>query len=571
MPLNKRDFSQLLLLAAGTMTDANGATNFTAQFAINGQRGVEATFAMDGADISDPEMGGSTFSNFNVDAVESIQSSSGWMPAEIGRGAAGFTDIITRSGASGFHGSFFEFVRNSAFDARNYFDHPTPAYPGRIPPFRRNEFGFTNGGPVYIPHVYDGRKRTFYFTQYQGFRQVLGTTQVMPVPTATERAGTDVVQYKDPVTKVVTSDTLTVPVNPMIAAVLARYPMPNYAAGTYGERTYATASKVVTNANQYSLRIDHKFTEKDRFFARFTLDNLNGPTTNPDQTAIDPKFGVEYIDRQRNVVGTYTRTVSPRLTLESSLGIIRSTPGFPTFDYTDPAVKFNDGLFEAFNAPAGSVMQAYGNLFQGRQNISYTKGKHAFKAGVEVRINRDTTYFGMQPNGEYDFGGGPAYYDPNPDVTGDRTIHSSSGLHDVHPGDPFPDTLSAFLAGNPFAYNVGIATPGISGGEHIGPAAISRNNVSAYAQDTWKITPRLTLDYGLRWDLYTPITERAHRTSSFRAINGVQEFVINPQPGYQTNWHAFEPRVQLCWQAHQQDHGARRRRRHGDSAQYLAG
>ena len=98
LPLNKRDFSSLLLLAAGTMTDANGATNFTAQFAINGQRGVEATFAMDGADVSDPEMGGATFSNFNVDAVEGIDSSSGWMPAEIGRGAAGFTNIHTRSG-----------------------------------------------------------------------------------------------------------------------------------------------------------------------------------------------------------------------------------------------------------------------------------------------------------------------------------------------------------------------------------------------------------------------------------------------------------------------------------------
>jgi hypothetical protein len=197
LPLNKRDFSSLLLLAAGTMTDSNGATNFTAQFAINGQRGVEATFAMDGADISDPEMGGATLSNFNVDAVEVIDSSSGWMPAGIGRGAAGFTNIHTRSGASGFHGSFFEFVRNSAFDARNHFDHPTPVYPGRIPPFRRNEFGFTNGGPVFVPHIYDGHKRTFYFTQYQGFRQVLGTTQVMPVPTASERAGIDVLTYPE--------------------------------------------------------------------------------------------------------------------------------------------------------------------------------------------------------------------------------------------------------------------------------------------------------------------------------------------------------------------------------------
>src|SRR5450432_2849414 len=110
-----------------------------------------------------------------------------WRPADIGRGAAGFTNIHTRSGASGFHGSFLEFVRNSAFDARNFFDHPTPAYPGRIPPFRRNEFGFTNGGPVYIPHLYDGRNRTFYFTEYQRFRQLLGTTQVMPVPAAIQR------------------------------------------------------------------------------------------------------------------------------------------------------------------------------------------------------------------------------------------------------------------------------------------------------------------------------------------------------------------------------------------------
>ena len=187
LPLNGRDFSTLLLLAAGTMTDANGATNFTQQFAINGQRGVEAVFAMDGADISDPEMGGSTFTNFNVDAIQDLQSSSGWMPAGIGRGAAGFTNIVTRSGQSGFHGSFFEFIRNSALDARNYFDHPSIAEPGRIPPFRRNEFGFTNGGPVVLPHVYDGRGRTFYFGQYQGFRQVLGTTQVLAVPTAEER------------------------------------------------------------------------------------------------------------------------------------------------------------------------------------------------------------------------------------------------------------------------------------------------------------------------------------------------------------------------------------------------
>jgi len=536
LPLNKRDFSQLLLLAAGTMTDSNGATNFTQQFAINGQRGVEATFAMDGADISDPEMGGSTFSNFNVDAVEAIQSSSGWMPAEIGHGAAGFTNIITRSGTSGFHGSFFEFVRNSAFDARNYFDHPTPAYPGRIPPFRRNEFGFTNGGPIYIPHVYDGRQRTFYFTQYQGFRQVLGTTQVMPVPTADERAGIDVATYPDGST-----DTLNVPVSAEIAAILARYPKPNYTAGSFGARTYATASKVNTDADQFSLRIDHRFSDKDQFFARFNLNNLTGPTTNPDQTAIDPSFGVTYIDRQRNVVGTWTRTPNPRLSFESLISITRSTPGFPTPNHADPAVKFADGLYEAFNSAAGSVMQAYGNLFQGRETVSYTTGHHAWKAGAEARLNRDTTYFGISPNGEYNFGGGTAY--------AIEDIPSQSGKHDIHTGDPLPDTLSGFLSGSAFIYTVAIAPPYFSNGEHIGPAAISRNNVSAYLQDTWKINSRFTLDYGVRWDLYRPISERARRTSSFLTVNGKQEFVVNPQPGYQTDWHAFQPRLQLSAQA----------------------
>ncbi|HEX3437563.1 MAG TPA: TonB-dependent receptor [Pseudacidobacterium sp.] len=535
LPLNKRDFSQLLLLAAGTMTDVNGATNFTQQFAINGQRGVEATFAMDGADTSDPEMGGGTFTNFNVDAVEGIESSSGWMPAETGRGAAGFTNIITRSGKSGFHGSVFEFLRNSALDARNYFDHPPV---GRIPPFRRNEFGFTNGGPVVLPHIYDGRDKTFYFGQYQGFRQVLGTTQVLAVPTADERAGLNTTAYA--------GDTLFVPVDSQIARVLARYPLPNYPQGPFGVHTYATSSKVDTDADQFSIRIDQKIDEKSQLFGRFTYDNLNGPTTNPDQTAIDPSFGVEYIDRQRNGVLTYSRTVSPRYSFESSISFTRSTPSFPTPNFTDPAVKFNDGLFEAFNSAAGSVMTAYGNLFQARQNFSYNRGKHTWKFGGEMRLNRDTTYFGTSVNGEYDFGGGTAYSPVE--------IRSQSGAHDVHVGDPLPDTLSALLTGSPFSYNAAVAPPYFSSGEHIGPAAINRNNFSVYVQDIWKISDRVVLDYGVRYEVYSPITERAKRTSGFLYTGGVQQFVVNPQPGYRTNYNDFGPRAQVDWRVAEKLH-----------------
>ena len=531
IPLNKRDFSQLLLLAAGTMTDSNGQTNFTQQFAINGQRGVEAVFAMDGADTSDPEMGGATFSNFNVDAVEEIKSVSGWMPAEIGRGAAGFTNITTRSGSGGFHGSVFEFLRNSALDARNYFDHPSIAEPGRIPPFRRNEFGFTNGGPIILPHIYDGSGKTFYFGQYQGFRQVLGTTQVLPVPTAEQRLGFDTTAFP--------GDTLQITPTPEIAKILARYPLPNNPTGSYGINTYAASSKVVTNANQFSVRIDQVLSPKAHLTARFNFNNLFGPTTNPDQTAVDPSFGVVYVDHQRNGILTYNQTVSPRFAFESSISFTRTTPQFATSNHTDPAVKFNDGLFEAFNSAAGSVASAYGNLFQVRQNFIVTAGRHLIKAGGEFRANRDTTYFGTSPNGEYDFGGGTSY--------SPVTITSQSGMHTINVGDPLPDTLSALLTGSAFVYTTAVAAPYVSGGNHIGPAAISRYGGAIYAQDTFKISDRFVLDYGIRYELYTPITERAHRTSGFLTNGLQQEYLDNPYPGYRFDWGGVAPRVQLDW------------------------
>src|SRR5204862_5599314 len=110
LPLNARDFSKLLLLAAGTMTDANGAANFTQQFAVNGQRGSATVFAMDSADTTDPEMGGATFSNFNVDAIQEVQSNSGVMPADVGHGGASYTNVVSKSGTDQTHGSMFEFL-----------------------------------------------------------------------------------------------------------------------------------------------------------------------------------------------------------------------------------------------------------------------------------------------------------------------------------------------------------------------------------------------------------------------------------------------------------------------------
>jgi hypothetical protein len=545
LPLNERDFSKLLLLAAGTMTDTNGAANFTQQFAVNGQRGSASVFAMDGADTTDPELGGATFSNFNVDAIQEVQSSSGVMPAEIGHGAAGFNNVITKSGTNEVHGSVFEFVRNAAFDARNFFDHPSVGDEGRIPPFERNEFGATNGGPVVLPGIYNGRDKTFYFAEYQGFRQILGTTQVFPVPTAQERLGIDTTTFP--------GDTLFVPVSPAVASVLAGYPLPNEPQGPFGARTYATSSKVATDTDQFSVRIDHRISDKANLFARFSLDQVNGPTTNPDQTAIDPSFGVDFFDHQRNAAIRYSRTISPHLVSTTSLGYIRSTPIFPTKNTTQPEIAFADGLYDNFNSADGSIFGSYGNLYQLKHDMTYTHGPHGFKWGVELRFNRDATIFGTNPNGIYTFGGGQAY---SPVL-----IPSASGLHDILPGQALPDSLTGLLTATPYSYSITAAASLTPVGNKFDEAGVRREAYNFYFQDTWKINARLSLNYGLRYDLNSRIKEAEHRTSvtipvdaagnptSFFAPGAQQLFLYNPQPIYPLDRNGWGPRVSIDFAA----------------------
>ena len=506
-----------------------------------------SVFAMDGVDTTDPEMGGATFSTFNVDAIQEVQSSSGVMPPEIGHGAAGFNNVITKSGTSQIHGSAFEFVRNAAFDARNYFDHKSDLDRRRLPPFARNEFGTTIGGPVAIPGIYDGRDRTFYFGEYQGFRQVLGTTQVLAVPTVDERNGIDTTAYLHDT--IAPGDILTVPVSPAIAPLLARYPLPNDPNGPFGARTFATSSKIVTNIDQFSVRVDHRISDKAALFTRFSLNQVNGPTTNPDETAIDPSFAVNFLDHQRNAAVRYARMVSPHLSFTVAVGYIRSTPLFPTRNQVDPALTFGDGLFQGFNTPAGSITGSYGNLYQFKQDTAYIRGSHTFKWGAEIRLNKDATIFGQLTNGTYGFGGGTAY--------SPVAIQSASGLHDIQPGDPLPDTLTGLLTATPYSYSITAASSVTPIGDKFNEAAVRREAYNFYFQDSWKISPRWALNYGLRYEVNSRIKEAKHRTSigipigsdgrptSFSTPGATEIFLYNPQPVYPMDWNGLGPRVSV--------------------------
>jgi hypothetical protein len=545
LPLNERDFSKLLLLAAGTMTDTNGAANFTQQFSVNGQRGSATVFALDGADTTDPELGGATFANFNVDAIQEVQSNSGVMTADIGHGAAGFTNVISKSGREQVHGSAFEFVRNAAFDARNFFDHASALDPRRIPPFARNEFGVTNGGPVVLPKLYNGRGKTYYFGDYQGFRQVLGTTQVLAVPTAAERVGLDTTAFPE--------DTLIVPVSAAVQAILAGYPMPNEPQGAFGERTYATSSKVRTNTDQFSIRIDHHFSETAALMGRFSLNQVDGPINNPDQTAINPSFGVKFFDHQRNATARFTKVITPLLSSTTQFGYIRSTPFFPAENHTQPAITFNDGLYAGYNNPDGSIFGSFGNLYQMKEDMTFTRGKHALKWGVEIRLNKDATIFGTNPNGLYAFGGGTAY---SPVL-----ITSASGQHDIFPGQPLPDALTGFLTATPFSYTITAAANVTPAGDKFDEASVRREAYNFYFMDVWKVNTRLAINYGLRFELNSRIKESKKRTSiaipldangnetSFLTPGASQIFVYNPQPVYPLDKNSWGPRASVDFAA----------------------
>ena len=543
LPLEQRDSTKLLLLAAGTNTTTS-IGNFTQQYSIHGQKSTEAVFALDGATTTDPELGGATISDFNVDAIQGIDAESGLMPASIGQGAAGYTNVISKAGTDQIHGVLFEFLRNSAFDARNFFDQSTPINPGRLPPLRRNQFGATNGGPVVLPGLYDGRGRTQYFVEYQGLRQIQGTTQVLSVPSLAERAGMD--------TTAIPGDTLFIPINPQIAQALAFYPVPNNPNGPYGPRTYDTDSKVDTSSDQFSIRIDHRLSDHSSLMGRFTLENIVGPTTNPDQTAINPSFAQIFTEGYRSLALHYILTPSPNLALATVIGFIRSSPLYRSLNFTQPGVTFASNLYEPVNANAGGTEKTFSNQVQLRQTVTKIHGTHIFSFGGQVLANRDTEVSAFDINGTYTFGGGPVYSPVE--------IVSASGLHNIAPGELLPDTVSALFTATPYSYSRSMGGRGFPGGTHTGEAGARRQMYGVFFQDNWKVTPHVFFVYGLRYEVNPPIYE-AHRLTSgpeflgpdgreapYNSPGVTQQFLVNPQPPWPTDWKGLGPRLSVEWQ-----------------------
>jgi hypothetical protein len=216
---------------------------------------------------------------------------------------------------------------------------------------------------------------------------------------------------------------------------------------------------------------------------------------------------------------------------------------------------FGDGAYEPFNSAAGTITGSYGNLFQFKQAWSAVHGNHTFGWGGEVRLNRDTTVYGISPNGQYTFGGGPAYSPVE--------ILSASGQHNISPGQALPDSLTGLLTATPYSYTSAIAYPIFPQGDRIGEGAVHRDEYNLYFQDAWKAHRDLMVNYGLRYEVGTPIRIGHDATSGPVFLGpggnsvptwakGVHEqilFNIQPPDRYRTDWNGFGPRLSLSWRA----------------------
>ncbi len=286
LPLNGRNFTDLIALTAGVGAGAQGQSN--SGFNFNGSRSDQNMFLIDGTD--DVDLNNNLLLNPTLDSIQEFQVLSGTYSAEYGRSAGGIVTVKLKSGTNQFHGSLFEFVRNDVFDANGFFNNQLPPTTGnKAPrePLSRNQYGGSLGGPI-------RKNKTFFFTDYQGYRQTQGGTSILSVPTALERQG-DFTQtlapgqiiYQNallgqtypgcnpssftPACQIIPSTSI----DPVVSKMMAFYPLPNVA-GTFipGQGTinnYIAAGKTTDNYNQFDVKIDHQISATDSLSGHYSF------------------------------------------------------------------------------------------------------------------------------------------------------------------------------------------------------------------------------------------------------------------------------------------------------------
>jgi hypothetical protein len=517
IPLNGRNFLQLNLLAPGATRSKNSNTfdavqiDPTAQsFSVNGQKGDYNVYLLDGASIKEYQHGSNSFSP-NVDAVQEFQVTTSNYSAAFGAEAGAQVNLVTKSGTNQFRGSVYEFLRNNKFDANNFFSQTKGA-----PPFKRNQFGGTFGGPITIPKLYSGKDRTFFFVATEFFREVKNIPQQGTYPTPAELAGDLNTQVRPGVALI---DPLSgapfpgnmIPPNRMPSTLLPFLqngigrgpwiPAPN--SSVTGFNFFRDDTRRF-NRDQVIVRIDQKLGDGSFIYGRYAFNDGNRKNPN-----LNPNWFVSQLNRGQSASGHYSKTFGPKLLLDVTVGYSRFTQNEPqstafTDDITNQILKISGmaTLPDAWGAPVWSVT-GFSNLgevhygprgwkseiFEWQPAFTMTTGKHSLRWGMDIKQHKDNFDEIFRTNGNWSFDGRFSGY-----------------------------PLGDFLLGLPASVN--------SSPDPFSPL-VRNSSLSPYFQDDWKISANLTLNLGLRYEwLGIPLSSNRSISNLYFPPNGASPQLV---------------------------------------------
>jgi hypothetical protein len=512
LPLNGRSWTDLAALQPGVDTiqtqpsfatgSDRGNRGFGQQLTISGARPQQNNYRLDGVSLNDYANGapGSVLGgNLGVDAIQEFSVLTSNYSAEYGKTSGGVVNAITRSGTNAFHGSVYEFLRNSALDAKNFFE----AANAPKASFKRNQFGGAIGGPIF-------KNKTFFFADYEGIRQAKGIANPLSLPSPDARNGN--------------LSTGPVPVNAAIQKYLALYPVPAACGGDVCPFTFN--GKQVVNENFVTTRVDHKFSDKDSLFGTYLYDKT--PYSSPDSFG---NVGLNTLSSRQIVAAEETHSFSPsvvnavrfgynheNVNNDASVTAINpaaADPSLGAFAGRNAAVVNVNGVLTSMSGGVGGLPTYLyrWNSFQGYDDAFFNHGTHTIKFGAAF----------------------------------ERMLLQVTALTDPN-GIWFFNDLSSFLQNQPTKFQGGVASS-------LTPRDLRQSIFGTYIQDDWRWKPNLTLNLGLRYEMSTVPTETHGKIANLRNLadllpvcgttvagcSGTGAFFSNP------TLKNFEPRLGLAW------------------------
>lgn len=568
LPLNTRNVFNLVFLTPG-VTGTVGNSYGEMRYSVNGARARTMDTMIDGVSAAHPTVNGfNGISVFpSVDAVEEFKLLSADFPAEFGRSLGSVLNVVFKSGTNRFHGSAFEFLRNSALDANNFFDNRRGQ---QLLSYKRSQFGGVLNGPLI-------KEKTFFMVSFEGLRERRADSAFASVPTALERAG-DFSQTRTTAGQAINIfDPFTTRANPSgtgfirdpfagnripagrfdpVAVNAAKYyPMPNATptGQSNNQNNYAASGSKPLNTTQSDYRIDQVISPTQRFFARYsTRLNEDVATVFFPQDLKIAEGRINQEDHVHGAVADYTNTLSPSMIVNARLGFARTlfvfaNQGLGFVPSSLGLPKYIDTAVDNLQFPGFSVTDYRGlgggdhrrNAFMTYTavgNITKTSGKHTMKAGTDIRMMRVNVFEGRNAS-EYSFTRGMTQ-GPNP-------------------------TQSSTTAGNGFA-SLLLGT-GASGSLQANYKNVATHSMYSafYFQDDWRVTTKLSLNLGIRYDIDFPRTERFNRTNIFdpqvanpaaSALPGIKGGLVfvgvgnQPRTQFQADKNNWAPRFGLSYQ-----------------------